>query len=219
MALVPYENGGHIFQAMHQPRQTFEIGENSIDILQSYSTSGVAGCVWRSSVVLSKFIAQHPTLVCGKSVIELGAGTGLLGISCHKLGARIVSTDHEDFLTSLEQNFDLNHIDSKMYCKALNWGADIKNFLSDNDLTPPDIVLGADIIYVKETFDLLMKTLIDFSAINIDCKIYLACQIRYEKDKKFIENSKVHFIVKEVPQGFDDNIHVYCLSSKPQLLI
>ena len=215
MALVPYKSGGHIFQEMHQPRQTYQIGENSIDILQSYSTSGVAGCVWRASVVLSKFLTQNCALVRGKTVLELGAGTGLLGIACHKLGARIVSTDHEDFLASSEQNFLLNDIDPKMHCKALNWGCDIEQFLNDYDLTPPDVILGADIIYVEKTFDLLMKTLLELSNTNSNCKIYLACQLRYEKDNEFIENCKQLFHVEVVPHKFDDSIQIFCLSQKP----
>jgi predicted nicotinamide N-methyase len=162
--------------------------------------------------VLSKFLAQNSALVCGKMVIELGAGTGLLGISCHKLGAKIVSTDHENFLTNLEKNFLLNHIDPKKHCKALNWGSDIQKFLDDHELSPPHVVLGADIVYVEETFELLMKTLLDISKTKKSTKIFLACQIRYGKDEKFIEDSKEHFRVDIIPQSLDDNIKIFCLT-------
>ena len=217
MALVPLDVGAHIFQELHQPRQTFHIGQSSIDILQSYSISGVAGCVWRSSVVLSKYFANNPSLVHDKTVIELGSGTGLLGIVCHKLGAKIISTDHKDYLSSSESNFLLNGIDPQVHCKALNWGSSIQLFLSENNLPKPEVIIGADIVYVQDTFDLLKKTLLDFSVTNRSCKIYLACQIRYDKDEQFIEDSKEHFFVEEISHSFDNNIRIICLTiDKPK---
>lgn len=42
--------------------------------------------VWDGALVLSKYFELHPNLVQGKYCIELGAGTGLVGIVMGLLG-------------------------------------------------------------------------------------------------------------------------------------
>lgn len=214
MALVPLENGKHFLREMHLPMQSFRIGGNNIQILQNYSSTGVAGCVWRSSVVLSEFFCGYPLLIRNRKVLELGAGTGLLGIICHKIGADVVSTDHANVILNAEKNFELNQINSKVHCKALNWGSDLKIFFEANKLQPPDVIIGADIIYIKETFHLLMKTLLDLKDTNPNARVYLACQIRYEKDNLFLHRIKEHFFMETVSHKYDDSIRIICLFSK-----
>ncbi|GJP51665.1 hypothetical protein CLOM_g10816 [Closterium sp. NIES-68] len=48
---------------------------------------------WPSAVVLGEYLWQQQGLIQGRSVIELGAGTGLCGLLCAKLGARVTLTD------------------------------------------------------------------------------------------------------------------------------
>lgn len=43
--------------------------------------------VWDGSLLLAFILCHRPALVRGKRVLELGAGTGLLGIVCARLGA------------------------------------------------------------------------------------------------------------------------------------
>ncbi|KAJ1471312.1 hypothetical protein T484DRAFT_1844596 [Baffinella frigidus] len=47
--------------------------------------------VWDASLVLSFLLCKHPELVEGKRVLELGSGTGLLGVICGRLGAIVKS--------------------------------------------------------------------------------------------------------------------------------
>ncbi|KAL9100320.1 MAG: hypothetical protein Q9163_004283, partial [Psora crenata] len=53
--------------------------------------------LWNGAIVLSRYLEQHPSLVCGKHVLELGAGAGLPGIVAGMLGAaRVLLTDYPD---------------------------------------------------------------------------------------------------------------------------
>ena len=57
-------------------------------------TYGTGATVWPASLVLLKYLEKNPCLVKEKSVVDLGAGTGVTSISSSLLGARhVVCTD------------------------------------------------------------------------------------------------------------------------------
>ncbi|KAK3237892.1 hypothetical protein CYMTET_52061 [Cymbomonas tetramitiformis] len=56
-----------------------------------YEHGGLGWRVWRSSAVLACHLAENPSLVLGKRVLELGAGCGLPGILASRLGAAEVT--------------------------------------------------------------------------------------------------------------------------------
>jgi predicted nicotinamide N-methyase len=90
------------------------------------------------------------SIVRGKKVLELGAGTGLVSIlSARWLNAKhVTATDGADeVLEDLQNNMFLNELEgSKRICvKSLRWGRVLDE---DEGGQPPDydIVLGADIV-------------------------------------------------------------------------
>jgi len=67
------------------------------------------GTVWDSSLLLATHLQEHPHLVAGQSVVELGAGTGLSGLVAKRLGAaEVVLTDLPPMLPILEANVHRN---------------------------------------------------------------------------------------------------------------
>src|SRR5215475_1015736 len=96
--------------------------------------------LWESSVGLSQRLAEEPSLVQGKRVLELGAGTGLPGLVARSLGACVWQTDQmEDVLDVAALNERENAL------------AGIRRFRADwRDWVEPrsfDVILGADILY------------------------------------------------------------------------
>ena len=88
---------------------------------QSSNTGGVGGELWDGSVALALWLLQQllpltqpkaygvETNVCFRSVLELGAGTGLVGLSAAVLcGATVVLSDRGDGLNVTRQNFRHN---------------------------------------------------------------------------------------------------------------
>lgn len=60
------------------------------------------------------------------------------------------------------------------------WGEDPSRF------KPPfDLVLAADVIYIEDTFPLLIKSLAELS--NRETVILISCKRRYERDDRFFE--------------------------------
>ncbi|OQU90346.1 hypothetical protein SORBI_3002G393332 [Sorghum bicolor] len=45
---------------------------------------------------MNNYLSQHPEIVKGCSVIELGSGIGITGILCSRFCKEVVLTDHND---------------------------------------------------------------------------------------------------------------------------
>ena len=72
-------------------------------------------------MVLAKFLELHPSIVEGKAVLELGAGTGLTGIAAAMLGAsEVLLTDLPYVMENLRQNIASNSV-SNAEAAELDW--------------------------------------------------------------------------------------------------
>lgn len=97
---------------------------------------------WAGGAVLARHILDHPEIVAGRSVLDLGAGGGLVGIAAAKSGARDVTvseTDHNG-IAAIGLNADANGVRVRARNEDLTVGA------------PPDvdIVLVGDLFYAPD---------------------------------------------------------------------
>ena len=89
--------------------------------------------------------------------------------------------------------------DSNVSVDVLDWGSDIADRFES-----AETILGADIIYIEETFPLLLKTFLDLTRnASKHCVILLSCRIRYERDERFLSTLASHFTVTRV---YDDKV-------------
>ncbi|KAL6030327.1 hypothetical protein STEG23_023549, partial [Scotinomys teguina] len=180
MALVPYEESAWIgLQKFHKPLATFSFANHTIQIRQNWRQLGVAAVVWDAAIVLSKYLEMGAVELRGCSAVELGAGTGLVGIVAALLGAHVTITDRQVALEFLKSNVEANlppHIQPKVV-KELTWGQNLESFLPGEF----DFILGADVRYLEDTFTDLLQTLGHLCSNR--SVILLACRIRYERDK------------------------------------
>jgi hypothetical protein len=92
--------------------------------------------LWKSSKMLGTYLCENKDLVCGKTVVELGAGLGLAGIVAHKIGAsKVVLTDGDtDTLDNMRDNVASNsdvcgiNDGHAIICKQLRWGRNVEEF-------------------------------------------------------------------------------------------
>ncbi|XP_054113817.1 protein N-lysine methyltransferase METTL21A isoform X8 [Callithrix jacchus] len=104
MALVPYEETTELgLQKFHKPLATFSFANHTIQIRQDWRHLGVAAVVWDAAIVLSTYLEMGAVELRGRSAVELGAGTGLVGIVAALLGSCSVEQDGVQWhsLTSL----------------------------------------------------------------------------------------------------------------------
>lgn len=83
---------------------------------------GTCDRTWPSSLALAQWLCDHPQAVRGQRVVELGAGTGLVGIVCAALGADVTLTDMPDALELCERNCARSPYASHLRVRACTWG-------------------------------------------------------------------------------------------------
>lgn len=111
------------------------------------------GILWPASEALAQYLADHPALVRGKTVLELGCGLGLPSIVAASLGGEVIATD---FHPDVEEYFQRNCRHSSVTCEyqRLNWREDAleRKF---------DVVIGSDVLYeakhAREVADGLLR--------------------------------------------------------------
>jgi predicted nicotinamide N-methyase len=110
---------------------------------------------WEAALHLGAYFLSGPgqELIKGKSILELGAGTGFLAILCAKnLGAAHVTTTDGDegVVEALKENLFLNGLDDerKVLTSVLRWGHGVRGSWVQDDFEehPYDTVIGADIV-------------------------------------------------------------------------
>lgn len=118
-------------------------------------------------------------------------------------------------ITPAEINLKANQhnlLNKNITVAQFEWGKDASH------LKPPfDIVLAADVIYIKETFPLLLQSLVDLS--NHETVILLSCKRRYERDDRFFdllhESGRFSYSVvwqwpkEEQAQELENDVKVY----------
>ncbi|KAG7382283.1 hypothetical protein PHYPSEUDO_005071 [Phytophthora pseudosyringae] len=133
------------------------------------SGKGTGLTTWDGSVVLAKYLEhQRRDDIAGSRVVELGAGTGLVGISAALLGARqVILSDLDYVVVNLAENVAETMklaartgrpVDSDISTRVLDW------FNPPTDLGDIDFLLASDVVWVEElipplvaTFDTLLR--------------------------------------------------------------
>ncbi|KAK2857028.1 hypothetical protein Q5P01_005763 [Channa striata] len=207
MALVPYtENSLPALSKLHNSSAHFRFADHDVRLSQDWKKLGVAAVVWDAAVVMCMYLEMGQVELRGKVAIELGAGTGLVGIVAALLGATVTITDRQPALDFLSANVKANlppDSQGSAVVSELTWGESLDRYPAGGF----DLVLGADIVYLEDTFVPLLQTLEHLCSDT--SVVLLACKIRYERDTNFLNMLKQRFRTEEVYYDKQRDIHVY----------
>lgn len=92
---------------------------------------------WAGGTVLARYILDHPEIVRGKSLIDLGSGSGVVGIAAMKAGAQaVMAIDIDPYATAATLlNAQVN-------------GVNLTAFTGELTSSPQaDLVLAGDVFY------------------------------------------------------------------------
>ncbi|XP_059409433.1 uncharacterized protein LOC132143328 isoform X1 [Carassius carassius] len=155
------------------------------------------GVVWPAALALCRFLdtptGRQQINLLDKSMLELGAGTGLVSIVATLIGAKLMSTDLPEILGNLRCNLNRNtrwHWRHEPQVTALKWGYKLEE-------TFPrcthyyDYILAADVVYHHNCLAELLDTMLHFC--QTGTTIILANKIRLPSDLVFIENFQKAF--------------------------
>uniref|UniRef100_UPI00398EE186 EEF1A lysine methyltransferase 3-like n=1 Tax=Pristiophorus japonicus TaxID=55135 RepID=UPI00398EE186 len=139
-------------------QDNFEFCGYSLKIARNMGGNlGVSAYVWDAGLALCRYFEKENINFSGKKVIELGSGTGIVGILVTLLGGAVTMTDQPNILQQIEHNISTNVPSAsrqRLKVCSLTWGEDHTNFPADYDF-----VLGSDIVYSSVTYSSLIRTL------------------------------------------------------------
>ncbi|XP_019940358.1 protein N-lysine methyltransferase METTL21D [Paralichthys olivaceus] len=191
---------------------------------------GDVGCVvWDAAIVLAKYLetkqfhdpSRGVDVWAGRRLLELGAGTGVVGLMAATLGAQVTVTDLEDLQNLLRMNIQENQAlisSGSITAKVLKWGEDVSDFLP-----PPHYVLMADCIYYEQSIVPLVETLRLLSGPEtciICCYEQRTEGVNPKVERQFFESLKQHFSFEEIPSDKQDpefsspDIHILHIRKK-----
>lgn len=134
--------------------------------------------VWDAGVVLCKYL-ESPDCRCilaGKTWVDLGSGTGIIGLVAAQLGARVVLTDRCDTLSTLKMNVESHagRFLEQPVVLAMDWveiattlaaggKPEAISDLESRGLWPIDGVFIGDCIWFEKILEPLLTTLLALS--------------------------------------------------------
>lgn len=188
--------------------------------------------VWDAALVLGAYLdhmnqtGQIP--VKNRRILELGSGTGFVGLVAAALGGDCLMTDLPEMVPLIKRNLFKNIplLQGAGSAKAFEWGSDMSGLVSHTD-KGFDIVLAADCIYYKESLNAFIKTIEDLSSHSNEgtkTEIFISYEDRESEEKKtliadFFERIKKSCCVSKVPYEHYRNdfrcedIHIFKITS------
>ncbi|KAI9220534.1 putative methyltransferase-domain-containing protein [Blastocladiella britannica] len=177
---------------------------------QSTISGGTTGLkTWHASLAMAEYFIAHPDVIRSKSVVELGAGVGMLGLVMAELGAKSITvTDvHPEVLKLLQQNVDLyKRSTTKINVGFLDWFE-----TTDLEHVPmvPDVLVCADTAYDPDLLPGLCTCISAFfaAANGNELTALLATSIRREETFQVLWDGLVANGLQ--PQVFADNLDTH----------
>ncbi|KAJ2540581.1 hypothetical protein EV175_006219 [Coemansia sp. RSA 1933] len=198
----------------------------TLTIIQNPNINGelgqTGGVLWNSSVIMSEYFAQRSKWagdgrldVENASIVELGSGCGLVGLTLHQLGARrVVLTDQHRMLKVLNKNIKACHVPragQELYASEYLWGRPPEDLQIVSE--PIDMVVVSDCVYHESIAPLLVQTLSDLCRRRTDglaTVVVIGQELRSDLvHQAFVEELLNIFVVHRMPVSAQlDEIYV-----------
>ncbi|XP_051790080.1 protein-lysine N-methyltransferase EEF2KMT isoform X2 [Erpetoichthys calabaricus] len=204
---------------------------------QAVISEGTTGLVtWEAALCLAEWAMEHTDIFQGRSILELGSGMGLTGITVCKMcrpHKYIFSDCHPNVLRQLQRNLSLNNLAIQEFAstgasntsgvqimvKNLDWEVASQEHFKDLCV---DVVIASDVVYDPEIVPCLVKLLSQFLICAEKDKVpnmYIASTIRnHETYASFRRELEASGIRQNIIPGPRRRVFPYDRSSQIELI-
>ncbi|OLP86541.1 Protein-lysine methyltransferase METTL21D [Symbiodinium microadriaticum] len=126
-------------------------GSRVLEVASSDVDDESGASIWDSALCLGEILVKQQ-ISLGPRVLELGSGTGYVGLIAAALGHRTTLTDRAILLPQLQANIRANGLEDVADAVELEWGS----VRPDLDV---DTVIMSDCVYLPHCFRPLVQTL------------------------------------------------------------
>lgn len=171
--------------------------------------------LWNGAKIISDYFEEVPSRVNGKTVLELGAASGLPSLVAAILGAtKVVMTDYPDveIVQNMQKNVDIcdeseeskGRIAEAIDAVGFIWGSDSKPLLArlpSPSHTKFDVLILADLLFRHSEHGALVRTIRECLAQDGVAYVFFTSYRPWmrEKDLGFFEVAKAeNFLVEQV---------------------
>lgn len=162
-----------IRSSKHSDVSTFRrVGE--IWILEAPETFGFCAVLWDAEVRLFQEVQKHLHSWCEKSILELGASTGLAGLACARV-AKVTIADEAAMIPFCQLNARENELLDRVQFLAHKWGDVIGLDVPVSAFEEKrgyDVILGSDLLYDPAYYDDLWTSL---GALSHSASVVILC--------------------------------------------
>ncbi len=160
------------------------------------------GDAWKGSWALATLLNLRRAKLAGKRVLELGSGTGLLGISCALSGASsVVVTDLPYVLPLIEKNVNSAVVQETVAVFEWDWNNPRPVF--DSEL-PFDVIVAADVVYDPEKLESCNSAIRAASDVCAEGGwIYVALSYRSQLESEFLSGIRQWALVEDLDSTAD----------------
>jgi protein-L-isoaspartate O-methyltransferase len=145
-------------------------------------TLKTGGVIWDAAHCLVDLMHRlGPDAFRGKSVLELGAGCGYVGIVAARMGGVVTVTDRVDHIQHLRQNVELNGLEHSMRVAELEWSEPMAADIPANF----DWILASDCVYEEDSHRPLAETLLRFTRPDGATVVLISQETRSDKHSSF----------------------------------
>ncbi|MFD2056748.1 class I SAM-dependent methyltransferase [Mesorhizobium calcicola] len=149
MLYTPHPASG--LRRLTDPRQSADADDDTVEADEDEPQPPYWAYAWAGGAVLARYILDHPQTVAGRRVLDLGAGSGLVGIAAAKAGASAVIAAEIDRngVAALGLNAAANGVTMTVMARDITDGP------------PPavDVVTVGDVFYGQDVADRVMPFL------------------------------------------------------------
>lgn len=180
-------------------------------------TIRIQGGTTKCARVMLKYIQEHQQDFENKNIVELGAGTGLVGLcAIHANAKHVCFTDQEPMMDILkfnvESNLEQTHQTRALFA-PLFWGEDVSQVRAT--IGDIDVIIGSDLIFAHENNIPLVRTAAALSSFSPSTTVfYLVVIRRFTWEEKFFEAMDDIFHAQIVHQEGDIQVHKFVQKQK-----